>query len=172
MRLSVYNSSQLQELNIEDLELIYLNIASTGIQTINYGNNNTIRELNISSTQIDSINDGLQDLQRISCTSTNINILDLNGSADLQYVSCGQSNYLEQIKISNCESITELNCYGAPNLTYISCRAINQSVANTIANLISNAASSSGVVYTDNDDTYYSTIADAATAKGWTIEQL
>ena len=42
----------------------------------------------------------------------------------------------------------------------------------TLEDAITNATAADGTVYTDNAADYYSTISDAATAKGWTIEQL
>ena len=41
-----------------------------------------------------------------------------------------------------------------------------------IATAITDTTAADGTVYTDSAADYYSTIADAATAKGWTIEQL
>lgn len=56
------------------------------------------------------------------------------------------------------------------NLVYYP--ANNNAVSTAIANAITNASANNGTVYTDPNGTYYDTIAQAATAKGWTIEQL
>lgn len=50
--------------------------------------------------------------------------------------------------------------------------ANNSAVSTAIANAITNASTNNGTVYTKSTGTYYNTIADAATAKGWTIEEL
>ena len=53
----------------------------------------------------------------------------------------------------------------------IKCKADNQTVCNAIAAAIS-YATGTGKLYTDSAGAYYSTLETAATAKGWTIEQL
>ena len=57
-------------------------------------------------------------------------------------------------------------------VTKIMYPANNSSVSTAIKNVITNATAADGVVYLDEDGDYYDTIANAATAKGWTIEQL
>ena len=58
------------------------------------------------------------------------------------------------------------------SVTKIMYPANNSVVSNAIKNAITNATAADGVVYLDEDGDYYDTIANAATAKGWTVEQL
>ena len=67
--------------------------------------------------------------------------------------------------MTQCEEI-ELE-----SVTTIKCKADNQTVCNGIAAAIS-YANGTGTLYTDSAGAYYSTLETAATAKGWTIEQL
>ena len=57
-------------------------------------------------------------------------------------------------------------------VTKIMYPANNSSVSTAIKNVITNATAADGVVYLDEDGDYYDTIANAATTKGWTVEQL
>ena len=79
--------------------------------------------------------------------------------------------YLISAKIKNT-ALTSLNCSNCPALVSISYPATNEDVATAIADAITNATAADGTVYTDSQGAYYSTIETAATAKGWTIEQI
>lgn len=50
--------------------------------------------------------------------------------------------------------------------------AVNEAAANSVASMITNADANDGTVYLNSADAYYQTVADAATAKGWTIGSL
>jgi hypothetical protein len=65
-----------------------------------------------------------------------------------------------------------LTCNGCAALDSIKYAAENEGVAESVADLITANEALDGTVYTNNAGTYYSTIADAATAAGWTITQL
>ena len=67
--------------------------------------------------------------------------------------------------ITQCEEI-ELE-----SVNTIKCKADNQIVCNGIAAAIS-YATGTGTLYTDSAGAYFSTLDDAASDKGWTIEQL
>ena len=70
------------------------------------------------------------------------------------------------------KTITSFSNAGVTGLTKIMYPANNSSVSTAIKNAITNATAADGVVNLDPDGAYYNTIANAATAKGWTIEQL
>lgn len=60
----------------------------------------------------------------------------------------------------------------ATNISTIKYPATNSDVATKLADLITNSSVDNGTLYTDSAGAYYSTLETAATAKGWTIEQL
>lgn len=98
---------------------------------------------------------------------------------------------IDSVDVSQCKTLTELTASFA-NLATLSLNtkltnivltnshdlediyyaAVNSAVSTAIANAITNADSNNGIIYTDSAAAYYSIIADAATAKGWTIQQL
>lgn len=79
------------------------------------------------------------------------------------------SQRIETLKIS--KYLTSLDVRGT-NIKSIYYPANNNAVSTAIENAITNASANNGTVYTDPNGTYYDTIAQAATAKGWTIEEL
>lgn len=70
------------------------------------------------------------------------------------------------------KTITSFTNAGVTGLTKIMYPANNSSVSTAIKNAITNATAADGVVYLDQEGDYYDTIANAATSKGWTVEQL
>lgn len=110
-------------------------------------------------------------LTTININSTLITSVVLLNNSGLSSFS---ANYcaIENLDISASPSITTLTVSGNTTIRKIKYRATNSTPAANIASLITNATASDGVVYLNSDDTYYQTVADAATAKGWTIEAL
>ena len=98
--------------------------------------------------------------------------LDLSKNTALTGLSCGSCTSLTALDLSKNTALTSLSCGSCKGLTTISYPATNSSVSTKIANAITSANAADGTVYTDSAAAYYSTIADAATAKGWTIAQL
>ena len=84
-------------------------------------------------------------------------------------MSLTTSPLIKTLKIS--KYLTSLDIRGT-SITSIYYPANNNSVSTEIANAITNANADDGTVYTKSNGTYYNTIADAATAKGWTIQEL
>ena len=108
---------------------------------------------------------------------------DWEGYTELSSVSVGDNSILKTLSIALNENIEELDlaantqlqtlyCNSCTGLTDISYPATNEDVSTAIAGAITDADAADGTVYTDSAAAYYSTIADAATAKGWTIEQI
>ena len=108
---------------------------------------------------------------------------DYEGCFDISTVDVRECRKLKSLAVPYCENITELNlaantalqyldCNGCTSVSNISYPATNSNVSTAIAGAITNATASDGTVYTDSVAAHYSTIADAATAKGWTISQL
>ena len=90
----------------------------------------------------------------------------------LTELHCDSCRALTTLDVSKNTALTELYCSSCDKLVSISYPATNEDVSTAIAGAITDATAADGTVYTDSEGAYYSTIADAATAKGWTIEQL
>ena len=90
----------------------------------------------------------------------------------LTQLNCGNCYALTALDVSKNTALTQLNCGSCAKLVSISYPATNSDVATAVAGAIADANSTTGTVYTDSAADYYSTIADAATAKGWTIAQI
>ena len=104
--------------------------------------------------------------------SESITALDLAANTALQTLNCGGCTGLTALDLAANTALQSLYCYGCTGLIEIKYPATNSNVSTAIAGVITNATAADGTVYTDSAADYYSTIADAATAKGWTIEQL
>lgn len=84
------------------------------------------------------------------------------------YVYTGAEG-LTSIDISKNKNLSTL-LLGTASLETIRAIAINSSVANTIATTIRTGESATGTVFLRNGDEFNSTISDAATERGWTVE--
>ena len=99
----------------------------------------------------------------------NSSIVAIDATDCKSLMSLITSPVVETLKIG--KYLTSLDVRGT-NIKSIYYPANNNSVSTAIANAITNADANNGTVYTDPNGTYYNTIANAATAKGWTIEEL
>ena len=90
----------------------------------------------------------------------------------LTQLDCSSCYALTALDVSKNTALTQLDCGYCTKLVSISYPATNSNVATAVAGAITAADSTTGTVYTDSAAAYYSTIADAATAKGWTIAQI
>ena len=77
---------------------------------------------------------------------------------------------MKTLKIGN--SVQTIDLSGSTAIAEIYYSGKNEAVATSIAQAIASSSEAHGTVYTDSTSEYYSTIATAATAKGWTIAQL
>lgn len=102
----------------------------------------------------------------------NLTVLDVRNNTALDCVDCGECLGLKVLYIINNTAQNSLDCGNNPVLDSIKYGAENENVANSVADLITANAALKGTVYTDSNGEFYSIIADAATAAGWTIKQL
>ena len=152
--------------------LEHLNINGTGIYGITIYDNNKLKFICINNSDIQYLDfSKLSNLEHLECLNSHITALDLSHSTALEFLECGGA-YLQDIDLSANAALTTLSIMDGEPLTVIKYAAGNSDVSDAIAQAITDADSDSGTVYTDSQGAYYSTIADAATAKGWTIEQL
>ena len=98
--------------------------------------------------------------------------LDLSKNTALTDLKCNNCSALTALDLSKNTALTTLDCSSCYKLVSISYPATNEDISTAVAGAITDAEYGNGTVYTDSDGAYYSTIATAATAKGWTIEQL
>ena len=145
------------------------------IATIDTSNNVMLKKLSIalceSIEELDlAANTQLQTLDCNSCTG--LTSLDLAANTQLQYLNCGNLPELTSLDLAANTQLQTLDCNSCTGLTSISYPATNSNVSTSVANAITNANSSNGTVYTDDSGDYYNTIETAATAKGWSIEQI
>ena len=116
---------------------------------------------------------GLTALTTLTCTGCSaLTSLDVAGLTALTSLSCRNCSALTSLDIAGLTALTSLPCSGCSALTTIKYQATDENVSIAVAGAITGADAADGTVYTDSAAAYYSTIANAATAKGWTIEQL
>ena len=149
--------------------------------------NHTIQSIEINSESLTRLQaqylDNLNNLSVVSRSLLNIDLQydtileEFNGEncQGIKYLDTNGALAISVLNLSNSTDILSFNHSAPPQaygFTRIYYRATNQSAANDVANVISKCDATDGVVYLNSDDTYYQTVADAATAKGWTIEAL
>jgi hypothetical protein len=117
-----------------------------------------------------STNTALTNLSCNSCYA--LQELNLSTNTALTNLNCHSCSALQELNLSTNTALTSLDCSSCSALQIIYYPATNEDVSTAIADEITAATAADGTVYTDSNADYYSTIADAATAKGWTIEQL
>ena len=145
------------------------------LQTLDLSQNTALTQLVCSScytlqTLDLSNNTALTQLDCTDCQT--LQTLDLSQNTALTQLDCGSCYILQTLDLSQNTALTQLDCGSSAKIETIKYPATNEDVATAIADAITDADADNGTVYTDSDAAYYSTIADAATAKGWTIEQL
>ena len=167
--LDVSNNNKLTSLSVEWCR---------GLSSIDLQNNLLLGSFSAKGSALTALSiSGLNELHSINleeCTS--LTSLSIHDCQNLNLISVQGTQYeamlsMELINLPNFNSFnTENSTFAA--VTEIKYPATNSSISTTIANIITAATAADGTVYTDSAAVYYSTIADAATAKGWTIEQL
>lgn len=117
-----------------------------------------------------SLNSNLTSITIFACS--NIQSINVSSNFNLQSANFSGNIILQIVDLSKNAALASLNLNYDSNLTTLYYPATNDTVSTAIAGAITAATAADGTVYTDSAGAYYSTIADAATAKGWTIEQL
>ena len=175
--LSIALNENIEELDLAaNTQLQYLYCYScTGLTSLDLAANTQLQYLNCGNipnlTSLDlAANTQLQILDCNSCTG--LTSLDLAANTQLQTLYCGNIPNLTSLDLAANTQLRILDCNSCTGLTDISYPATNKDVSTAIAGAITAATAEDGTVYTDSAADYYSTIADAATAKGWTIAQI
>lgn len=98
--------------------------------------------------------------------------IQLSGSSQLQKLNVSGCTNLQTLNLSSCLSLYDLNIENCSLISVIYYAANNEDVSTAIADAISNSDVNNGTLYTNSAGTYYSIIAAAAIAKGWTIANI
>ena len=122
-------------------------------------NCNTLQSIKVSGKSSYESTSTVESLSFVNCTA-------------LQSLQCSNCTGLTSLDLSANTALQYLYCNDCTGLTEIKYPAEEDQPSTSIADAISNATAADGTVYTDSAAAYYSTIANAATAKGWTIGQL
>lgn len=110
------------------------------------------------------------DVSRLSLSAPSNGAIDAIYTAGTKaLLSLTTNSGCKELQLSKYLTYLKVNGTAVTKITY---PANNNAVSTAIANAITNASANNGTVYTDPNGTYYDTIAQAATAKGWTIQQL
>lgn len=131
----------------------------TGAWAINSGD---YIEIEVSDTAITSLD-----------ASNNIGHLTnivLHNNTSLVALDCNDCTSLVALDLSGNSYITSLNCGNCPAITFIYFDAYESQPSGEIAQMITNALTTTGVWSTSNAVApYYSVVETAANNKGWTI---
>ena len=87
----------------------------------------------------------------------------------LTSLNCYDCYALQALDLRTNTALTSLSCDSCTKIKAVYYPATDSGVATKVASLITGAEADDGTVYTDSAAAYYSTIATAATTKGWTI---
>ena len=153
---SIYNGSPLTQ-TYNDLECVMLSIQADANTTIKVIGNTTQLYIYTPYSPVGY---------------PNITTLNLRKCKTLTNLYCSYCANLTALDLSANTALETLYCSNCAALDSIKYAAENSDVAASIASLITANEALDGTVYTNSAGTYYSTIADAATAAGWTIAQL
>ena len=133
----------------------------------------SLKSLTIDSAiNLESIEFGSHIESVICPRCTKLTELNLSGRNNLYRLYCNGCDNVTSLFIDGTPRLIEPNFNSMESINTIKYGATNSDVSSAIAGAITNATAADGTVYTDSAADYYQTIADAATAKGWTIEQL
>ena len=172
--LSIRDDTYITKLKCLNTALIELDCSGcTGLTSLDLSTNTALQTLNCSGctglAALDlSTNTALQTLNCYGCTG--LAALDLSTNTALQTLNCYGCTSLAALDLSTNTALQTLDCKLLDSIAEIKTLATNEDVATAIAGAITGANAEDGKVYVSSDDTYYSTVADAAVAKGWTVE--
>ena len=176
-KLSIALCESIEELDLAantQLQYLYCN-SCTGLTSLDLAANTQLQYLDCNScTGLTSLDLAANtQLQYLDCGNLpELTSLDLAANTQLQTLYCGNLPELTSLDLAANTQLQYLDCNSCTGLTSISYSATNSNVSTSVANAITNASSSDGTVYTDSSGDYYNTIETAATAKGWTVEQI
>lgn len=160
---------------------VYFELTGTGEVNVKYTHNGEVQTLtynNPNEEDVDIETDANTDIiitgnvPNLALSPSSVNkIKEVRAlNSVITSITIGNQNNLKTLCLpTTITSASISNCTGVTTIKY---PANNSGIATKIADIITNATAADGVVYTDSEGAYYSTIADAATAKGWTVEQI
>lgn len=177
----ISDPSSFSSLQVDNGSTVYMYGSITGLSVNNGEFNNDIQSIDLSKAF---------SLESLSCEYNRITSIDLSACSNLKsllisgnpltsidttpcrrilMLSCNNTS-IETLNISNNELLEDLSISNNSNIKNIYAIASYPQIANPIASLIESATATDGTVTLRNGDAYNSTISDAATTKGWTVE--
>lgn len=174
------------KISAKEIKITSNSISFFKIQYPGMSDNTTLETLKIISDSIPEIYVQycaiLNNLELNTPAATKI---DLQGSKGLTALNVNKCSSLTDLSIANTPSLITLDARDCVNLAilvtgypknntlkYAYFRATIQAASESLADYIGYSSETAGTVYLNSDDAYYQTVADAATAQGWTIEAL
>ncbi len=187
---SIKNGTKITETYALDAETLSIEadaqtvIRITGEITgeLNFGSSKDFDKISVKNTALTSLNcydcyalqaldlrtnTALTSLDCSSCYA--LQALDLRTNTALTSLDCYDCYALQALDLRTNTALTSLSCDSCTKIKAVYYPATDSGVATKVASLITGAEADDGTVYTDSAAAYYSTIATAATTKGWTI---
>ena len=179
--IDVSHAKSLTDLNCSGNQLTSLDVSANTALTTLYCDNNqltsldvsantALTDLNCSGNQLTSLDVSASTALTIfSCNDNQLTSLDVSASTALTILDCG-SNQLTSLDVSANTALTDLTCSQNNTLLTISGIGVNESVATSIAEAITNATSVDGTVTLRQGDEFNQNIIDTAMDKGWDVQ--
>lgn len=152
-----------------NIEVSYIDVV-----TVEYTEGGVIKSQTITGDKINNFTPDAISTVTITGNVTRLNagapsngaVKRINAENCKSLMSLGTSPQIETLQISKYLTSLKVNGNKIQTVYY---PANNNAVSTEIADAITNATYDDGTVYTNPNGTYYDIIANAATAKGWTI---
>lgn len=170
----------------DDVQFVYAEISRTNCTTIDFNSCFALKKAIINSNYSASIVYFSKDylLSNVELSDNpNLTSIDFQDCYTIKEIDISESPLVDSLQLYYCMSLEKLivgrnavlssmDVDNVDRVNYLLYGAENEDGSTYLAQIIENSVYTNGTVYTDSQGAYYSTIETAATAKGWTIEQL
>ena len=149
--------------------LTYLYCNSNQLTTLDVSKNTALDSLDCYGNQLTTLDVSKNTaLTYLDCDSNQLTTLDVSKNTALTYLYCN-SNQLTTLDVSKNTALGYLNCSSNTTITMLAvAKTYKQATVSTnLASLITDATSTSGTLNIYGGDN--TTVHEAATAKGWTV---
>jgi len=147
----------------------YLNCYGNQLTTLDVSKNTALDSLDCNSNQLTTLDVSKNTaLTTLYCSSNQLTTLDVSKNTALDSLNCS-SNQLTTLDVSKNTALTYLDCGSNTTVTMLAvAKTYKQATVSTnLASLITDATSTSGTLNIYGGDN--TTVHEAATAKGWTV---
>ena len=150
--------------------LTSLNCGANQLTSLDVSANAALTNLNCGANQLTSLDISANAaLTYLICGGNQLTSLDVSANTALTSLRCND-NQLTSLDVSANTALTILVCGKNQTLLTIDGIGVNEDVANSIANAITDATSVDGTVTLRQGDEFNQTIIDAAMEKGWDVQ--